>query len=437
MIDRLMDGYEGTAILVRDNGQEVLNSGKRIAASDWNLVASLPTSEAFAPLLAMQQRVALIALFYTVFTSGLIWWVLRRLLTPALDTIKTLADLVNTDRIPQSLPVVRQDEIGKLIAGFNGLLKTLQLQAMALRVSDQALRDISQAVVITDASQKIISTNEAYATITGYSQLEVIGLNCRFLQGPQTDPLALEAIRLALENKVTFSGELLNYRKDGTAFWNDLTISPIRDDDGTVSHYIGVTRDVTARKTSESNVRQLAFYDTLTSLPNRRLLNDRLAQAIAASKRTSFYGAVMFLDLDNFKQLNDTHGHVAGDLLLVEVASRLKQCVREVDTLARFGGDEFVVVLSELDTDKTESAMQAAAVAEKIRVAVSLPYYLTIKHPGHPDIEVEHFCTASIGVALFAGQEATEDDLLKWADTAMYQAKAAGRNVVRFFAAAA
>jgi PAS domain S-box-containing protein len=262
MIDRLMDGYEGTAILVRDNGQEVLNSGKRIAASDWNLVASLPTSEAFAPLLAMQQRVALIALFYTVFTSGLIWWVLRRLLTPALDTIKTLADLVNTDRIPQSLPVVRQDEIGKLIAGFNGLLKTLQLQAMALRVSDQALRDISQAVVITDASQKIISTNEAYATITGYSQLEVMGLNCRFLQGPQTDPLALEAIRLALENKVTFSGELLNYRKDGTAFWNDLTISPIRDDDGTVSHYIGVTRDVTARKTSESNVRQLAFYDT-------------------------------------------------------------------------------------------------------------------------------------------------------------------------------
>jgi diguanylate cyclase (GGDEF)-like protein len=145
----------------------------------------------------------------------------------------------------------------------------------------------------------------------------------------------------------------------------------------------------------------------------------------------------MFLDLDNFKQLNDTHGHVAGDLLLVEVASRLKQCVREVDTLARFGGDEFVVVLSELDTDKTESAMQAAAVAEKIRVAVSLPYYLTIKHPGHSDIEVEHFCTASIGVALFAGQEATEDDLLKWADTAMYQAKAAGRNVVRFFAAAA
>ena len=433
MIDRLMDGYEGTAILMRDNGEEVLNSGKRIAASDWAIVASLPTSEAFAPLVAMQRRVMLAAVVFTLVAGGLIWWSLRRQLAPAFETIKTLATLADTDQIPQALPVVRQDEIGKLITGFNGLLKTMQLQAMALRVSDQALRDISQAVVITDAQQNIISSNEAYLTITGYDQKEIIGLNCRFLQGPQTDALAIDAIRLSLCNSVTFSGEVLNYRKDGTPFWNDLTISPMRDPEGHITHYIGVTRDVTERKTAESNVRQLAFYDALTNLPNRRLLKDRLTQAIAASKRTAFYGAVMFMDLDNFKQLNDTHGHVAGDLLLEEVANRLRQCVREVDTLARFGGDEFVVVLNELDSDKTESALQAAAIAEKIRAAVSHPYHLALKYPAQTPVTVEHHCTASIGVALFLGQEATEDDLLKWADTAMYQAKAAGRNVVRFF----
>jgi diguanylate cyclase (GGDEF)-like protein len=207
----------------------------------------------------------------------------------------------------------------------------------------------------------------------------------------------------------------------------------MRDGAGQVTHYVGVTRDVSQRKAAESDVRQLAFFDTLTNLPNRRLLNDRLGQAMVASKRSSFYGAVMFMDLDNFKQLNDTQGHVAGDLLLIEVANRLKQCVREVDTLARFGGDEFVVILSELDSDKAESAQQAAAVAEKIRAALSHTYHLTIAHPGLADVVVAHQCTASIGVVLFMGQEASEDDLLKWADTAMYQAKAAGNDAVRFF----
>ena len=180
-------------------------------------------------------------------------------------------------------------------------------------------------------------------------------------------------------------------------------------------------------------VRQLAFYDPLTGLPNRRMLDDRLNQAMATSKRSELFGALMFLDLDNFKPLNDTHGHGVGDLLLIEVAKRLTDCVREVDTVARIGGDEFVVMLSELDVDKAKSTEQAAGVAEKVRLSLAAPYRLTVTQPGESDTMVEHHCTASIGVVLFINHEASQIDLMKWADAAMYQAKDAGRNVVRFY----
>ncbi|MCW8905932.1 MAG: GGDEF domain-containing protein, partial [Sedimenticola sp.] len=176
----------------------------------------------------------------------------------------------------------------------------------------------------------------------------------------------------------------------------------------------------------------LAFYDTLTSLPNRRLLNDRLGQAMAASRRNGRHGALMFLDLDNFKPLNDTHGHVAGDALLIEAGKRLKECVRESDTVARFGGDEFVVVLGDLHEDGARSADQAQSVAEKILDTLSQPYRLSIPLQEGTQREIEHRCTTSIGVALFPDQQASQDDILKWADAAMYRAKEAGRNAIRF-----
>jgi diguanylate cyclase (GGDEF)-like protein len=203
-------------------------------------------------------------------------------------------------------------------------------------------------------------------------------------------------------------------------------------ENGKVVH-LAVTRDITERKKMEREIRQLAFYDDLTKLPNRRLLDDRLGQAMSASKRTGFYGAVIFLDLDNFKPLNDTHGHEVGDLLLIEAAFRLRGCIRGMDTVARFGGDEFVVVLSELDTDKSRSAEQARIVAEKIRSALSAPYRLTIRHRGRPDIMVEHHCTVSMGVVLFVNHECNQTDILKSADVAMYQAKESGRNNIKFF----
>ena len=178
----------------------------------------------------------------------------------------------------------------------------------------------------------------------------------------------------------------------------------------------------------QDQVRLLAFYDPLTKLANRRLFNDRLHQLFAANKRSGYYGMLMFLDLDNFKPLNDRHGHAVGDLLLIEAANRLKGCVREIDTVARFGGDEFVVALSSLGINKDESHEQAMRIAEKIRYTLSLPYHLVIASDEKGGTIVEHQCTVSIGVVVFTAREVKEDDVLRSADAAMYKAKRSGQN---------
>lgn len=208
-----------------------------------------------------------------------------------------------------------------------------------------------------------------------------------------------------------------------------------------------------ALRESENQIRHLAFYDALTQLANRRLLTDRLGQALAASKRSGCYGALMFLDIDNFKPLNDLHGHEAGDLLLIEVAHRLTRCVRAVDTVARIGGDEFVVLVGELSKKKELSITQARTIAEKIRAALAETYFLQRNFCPLPNLEqnnpaqfseqnlpegdaeamVEHHCTASIGVALFADNRTSQEEVLKCADSAMYRAKESGRNRICIF----
>jgi diguanylate cyclase (GGDEF)-like protein/PAS domain S-box-containing protein len=302
-----------------------------------------------------------------------------------------------------------------------------------IRLAASVFSHAREGITITNADGVIIDVNEAFTRITGYSRDEVIGQNPRILQSGRQDKAFYETMWRDLTGPGHWSSEIWNQRKNGEVYAELLTISAVRDATGATQNYVALFSDITGIKDHQNQLEHIAHFDALTNLPNRRMLEDRLNQAMATSRRSGLYGALMFLDLDNFKPLNDTHGHGMGDLLLVEVARRLSACVREVDTVARNGGDEFVVVLSELDADKATSRELAAGVAEKIRLSMATPYWLTAAKPGLGATTIEHHCSVSIGVALFTNHAASQPDVVKWADAAMYQAKAAGRNVVRFY----
>ena len=321
-----------------------------------------------------------------------------------------------------------------LLAIVHDITERKQTQDMLSKFSI-AVEQSPASVVITDLKGTIQYVNPRFTQITGYSSAEALGQNPRILSSMQT----AHATYVDMWNRITsgklWQGELHNKRKNGDLYWEEINVAPVMNPAGVMTHYVAVKTDITERKELEEKVHQLAFHDALTQLPNRHLLNDRLRQSMASSKRSHLYGALMFLDLDNFKPLNDLHGHDVGDLLLIEVADRLKHCVRGIDTVARFGGDEFVVILDELAAGEAESTLQAGQVAEKIRLALAEPYLLALTAPGRATRTVQHHCSASIGVALFVDHEDRLADIFKWADTAMYLAKAAGRNQVRFHAA--
>ncbi len=225
-----------------------------------------------------------------------------------------------------------------------------------------------------------------------------------------------------------WQGEIWNRRKNGEVFPEWLTITAVKDGAGAVTHYVSTFSDISDLKSAESEIHHLAFYDPLTGLPNRRLLLNRLEQARAAGQRSGEYGALLMVDLDHFKILNDTLGHDMGDGLLGAVAQRLRATIRAGDTASRTGGDEFVIMLEDLGRDEEAAAIAAEGVADKIREALAEPYALEGPH--------EYFSSASIGVSLFRGHEKSGEVLQKQADIALYRAKEAGRNAVRFFDAA-
>jgi diguanylate cyclase (GGDEF)-like protein/PAS domain S-box-containing protein len=281
-----------------------------------------------------------------------------------------------------------------------------------------------EAIIITDAEKVIQRVNPAFTKVTGYAAAEAIGQTPSMLDSGRQNDAFYQAMWATVRKQGAWQGEIWNRRKNGEVYPEWLTITAVKDATGTVVNYVGMFQDITERKSAEERIRNLAFYDALTQLPNRRLLLDRLYQALANSHRGRHHGALLFIDLDNFKFLNDNHGHDVGDLLLTQVAQRLQACVREGDSVARLGGDEFVVMLENLDESATEAASQAELVAVKILESLNRPYQLGA---------VEHHSTPSIGVALFRDKSETVDDPLKRADLAMYQAKASGRNTIRFF----
>ncbi|AGX88071.1 diguanylate cyclase domain-containing protein [Candidatus Symbiobacter mobilis] len=291
----------------------------------------------------------------------------------------------------------------------------------------------------TDANYCITYISPADERLRGFQADEVIGRHIfEFFndKGVETVKKVMQQRQIseALGKPVGFLKFEAEHRcKDGSLIWGEVMSKPERNEYGAIVGYHGITREITERKLLEEQVHELAFYDTLTKLANRRLLENRLTQAMSSSKRSSLYGALLFLDLDNFKPLNDAHGHAAGDLLLIEAANRLTSSVRETDTVARFGGDEFVVLLTNLSTNKEETISHAQTIAEKIRVGLSTPYVLQALQNGSAQNQIQHHCTASIGCVVFSGHENSYGNIMDSADLAMYQAKKAGRNSIRFY----
>ncbi|MBA3592471.1 MAG: EAL domain-containing protein [Polaromonas sp.] len=298
----------------------------------------------------------------------------------------------------------------------------LLLQTSISRLNDLVL--ITEAGPVDDPGPRIVFVNDAFERHTGYRRDEVMGQTPRLLQGERTQRVELDRIRKALQQAEPVRAELINYKKNGEQFWLELDIVPVDYFSRGLTHWVAVARDITTRKAAEEEIEHLAFYDTLTQLPNRQLLMNSLRQALLPTDNPDRTGALMFIDLDNFKVLNDTRGHAVGDLLLQQVAQRLSSCVRLRDTVARLGGDEFVVLLDDLGDDREAASERARGVAQKILATLCEPCDLA----GN-----EYDGTCSIGVTLVTQHQQSVGELLKQADLAMYQAKAAGRNTICFF----
>lgn len=299
----------------------------------------------------------------------------------------------------------------------------LEAQQKELSIAASAF-EVQEGVIITDANDVILRVNKSFTKLTGYSAEEVLGKTTAILVSEHHDEQFYQNLLKTLRLEKCWVGEVWSKCKNGAINPYRLTITAVSSPDDTVTNYVAAISDIREFKEAQENILLLAFHDPLTQLPNRRLLQDRLQQAIAGSVRNQRYGAVMFIDLDHFKILNDTLGHNFGDMLLVEVAHRLQDFVREGDTVTRLGGDEFVVMLEDLSSDAKQAENEATRVGKKIGAAINQPYLLQ---------ENVYQISCSIGISLFCGNEASADDLLKQADMAMYKAKNSGRNALRFF----
>ncbi|MFP3983668.1 MAG: EAL domain-containing protein [Desulfurivibrionaceae bacterium] len=328
--------------------------------------------------------------------------------------------------IGETMGTALRNEDGELL-GYVALIRDVTEQ----RATEEQLRiaavafEVENGIMITDREQIIQRVNRAFTRITGYEAEEVIGKKPTFLKSGQHSKAFYQQMWQEINEQGCWEGEIWNRKKGGGIYPEWLTISVVNNDQGEVTHYIGSFSDITERKEAEQHIHQLAFYDPLTQLANRRLAIERIEHARLTGERSNQYGTILMLDLDHFKVLNDTQGHHAGDQLLVEVGKRLKEQVRAADTVARFGGDEFVVLFEGLSHDRDTAVNLASDLAEKIQSNLTVPYHL--------DEVKEYRITPGIGVVLFLGRDASVEELLKQADVALYEAKAAGRNTVRFF----
>ena len=428
LLDRYMEGFEGYGLSVNSRGVEELTSAKGIPVAGWLMGVVTPAAEAFAPIDDMQLRMLLASLCLTLLAGLLTWWMLKRQLEPLTATANAMVALSSRKQIPQALPVCGQDEIGQLTGGFNRLVETWIEREAALLRSEERWK-----FAIDGAGDGLwdwnTQTGEAfyaprYKQMYGYADADFGTSSDEWSKRihPDDAPGVFTALQPYIEGKPgAASVEFRMLCKNGSWKWTlgrGMVVS--RDADGKPLRMIGTNSDITERKAHQSQLERVAHFDALTNLPNRVLLADRLQQAMAQALRRAQHLAVVYLDLDGFKAINDQHGHDVGDQVLIALAQRMRQVLREGDSLARIGGDEFVIAL--LDVDDR---------------AASLPMLNRLKAACAHDVQVGALSlqvSASVGITFYPqAQDIDADQLLRQSDQAMYQAKLAGKNRLHFF----
>lgn len=435
-IDRFVDGFEGTARVVNPHGVEVLVSIQQIPLAHWYASVTLAPDEVFELIDTIKPSARIAAAVLCTVSLALIWLMLRLQLSPMTAAVKTLDGFVRKNQPPQALPVVRQDEVGQLVGGFNQLLDSLVQQKKAVQDSEvfkqAVLNSVNSAIAVLDHDGIILSVNDAWAQFSGEFRSPpgstTTGLGANFLvaweavpaDAPRSDALtAEEGVRAVLEGRLPHFRLEYPVAASAQQHWRSMSVTPFK---GAVLHGAVVSlEDISERVEMQRQVRELASYDTLTSLPNRRLALERLTQQLVRARRAKSRMALLFIDLDRFKPINDELGHEVGDWLLKAVAQRIQACLRESDTAARMGGDEFVVLVPDLQTIEA-----ATAVGEKIKNALERNFVT----PKGLVLQI----SSSIGIAIYPDHADSEESLLRLGDEAMYKAKRGGRNAVEVWA---
>ncbi len=392
----------------------------------WSSLIRQDVTQAFAPARQLSQRILIIGTALGLLFAWLGWLMAGRIARPIVR-IGLAAEKVAAGELVYNVPVQRgDDEVAHLSKAIRAMVKNLTREITQRRKAEESLRlsakvfeNNTEAIMITDARHDIVMVNRAFIDITGYSEDEVLGKNPRILASGKQSREFYRDFYEALESRDFWRGEIWNKRKNGDVFPEWVTVSVLRDEQGAITHYIAIYLDITERKKEEERVQYLANYDVLTGLPNRYLLGDRLEQSISFAQRHKTRMAVLYIDLDHFKHINDSLGHDIGDALLKMVAQRLRSSLRNSDTLARQGGDEFIALLGDLSTED-----EVIFVAEKMIESLCSEFMV-----GEHQLSV----TPSIGVSIYPDDGETPVRLLRNADLAMYRAKDAGRNRFEFY----
>lgn len=360
-----------------------------------------------------------------IFLSIIISWFVRALIVrniaePVRKLQTAMAEIQRENDLSKRADVDETNpDIGEMARSFNTLVGNLELATDRLELFGKMFHGSGEAILIANANGDIVAVNPAFTEITGYPAMEVIGKNPRILSSGKQTPDFYQTMWASINEAGQWQGEIWNRRKSGEVYPEWLSIGVVKNQRGEVINYISLFSDITERKAAEQKIEFLAHYDALTKLPNRALFADRLKLALVSAGRNEKKVALLFLDLDKFKGINDTMGHLAGDILLQSVAARLKSCVRESDTICRQGGDEFMILLPD-----AESAADVENVAQKIIAAMTTPHQIEGK-----DLIVAF----SVGIAIFPDDAGDSEGLVKCADDAMYRAKEKGRNNYQFY----